>query len=165
MAMDRNKTIPIDFVQLYIGDRTTLAPEDEEGHFIDAMRDEFNLMTKAWEMYKKWSLKTKIKWVDKRIEVEDEDPNYYDPHFPREQHYIPSHYEIEYFPTCGNCGADMQLGYKFCPYCGAELEWTKKPQKIVEVVDHSHWEEEEKKRKEDLKFLTEELDKIKENEQ
>ena len=109
-------------------------------------------------------VKTKIKWVDKRIEVEDEDPNYYDLHFPREQHYVPSHYEIEYFPTCGNCEAGMQLGYKFCPYCGAELEWTKKPQKIVEVVGHSYWEEEEKKRKEDLKYLIEELDRIKENE-
>ena len=115
--------------------------------------------------------KTKIKWVSKRIEVEDRDEayDYYDLHFPSAYPSIPTHYEIVYFPTCGNCEANMQSGYKFCPYCGAELEWTEQPQKIVEEVDHSHWEEEEKKRKENFKILWEELSKIeeweKENEQ
>ena len=111
--------------------------------------------------------KTKIKWVSKRIEVEDRDEahDYYDPHFPRAQPYIPSHYEIEYFPICGNCEANMQSGYKFCPYCGAELEWTNKPQKIIEKVNHSHWEEEEKKRKENFKLLLEELSTVKEEEE
>lgn len=109
-------------------------------------------------------MKTKVKWVGKRVEVEDEDPNYYDQHFPREYHYIPSHYETEFFPTCGICEANMQFDYKFCPYCGVELEWTDKPQKIVEVVDHSTWEEEERKRTEDFKLLWEELDRVKENE-
>ena len=109
---------------------------------------------------------SKIKWIGKKIEVEDEDqdPNYYDLHFPRESHYIPSHYEIEFSPICGNCEANMQIDYKFCPYCGVELEWTDKPQKIVEVIDHSHWKEEDKKREEEFKFLMKELGLVGENE-
>ena len=103
---------------------------------------------------------TSIKWVGKRVEVEDEDPNYYDQHFPREYHYIPSHYEIDFFPTCGNCEANMQSDYKFCPYCGVKLEWTDKPKRIVEVIDYSYREEQEQKRIEELQFLTEELEKV-----
>lgn len=108
---------------------------------------------------------SKIKWISKRIEVEGEDHfNYDDLHFPRGRIKL-SHYEIEFFPTCGNCEANMQIDYKFCPYCGVELEWTDKPQKTtVEVIDDSPWKEEEKKRKEEFKFLMEELDKIGENE-
>ena len=147
--MKSKETMPIDFLRIFFKDYIPDGIGEEE-HY--ASRKKLEAAIDAWETVQEWLPKGKVKWERRAIEKVD----YYDNRFAPL-----THWNYEYYPVCPECKAKLYEGYNYCPNCCCELEWTKKP---VDPVPEGNSEEREKERIDTLKYITEALNDIKENE-